>query len=163
MTIKEYNTAVKVFGDPLYRFIYRSIKERERANDIVQDSFEKLWMQVTEVDFLTVKSWLFSTAYNRMIDVIRKDSRLVMVEYYDDSSLMESDTSGDLNEVLHKALERLPAPQRAVILLRDYEGYSYQEISSITGLSEAQVKVYIYRGRVSLRNYLTKTGQSIYR
>jgi len=163
MTVKEYNTAVKEFGDPVYRFIRRSIKDSERANDIVQDTYEKLWRLVTEVDFATVRSWLFTAAYNRMIDVIRKDSRLVMVEYYDDSSLMYDDASGDLNEVLHKALDRLPAQQRAVILLRDYEGYSYQEISSITGLSEAQVKVYIYRGRVSLRNYLVKTGQAIYR
>lgn len=163
MTVKEYNTAVKEFGDPVYRFILKSIRDRDRANDIVQDTYEKLWMLVTEVDFSTVRSWLYATAYNRMIDVIRKDSRLVMVEYYDDSSLMEREESGDLNEVLHKALERLPAQQRAVILLRDYEGYSYQEISSITGLSESQVKVYIYRGRVSLRNYLVKTGQAVYR
>jgi RNA polymerase sigma factor (sigma-70 family) len=161
MTVKEYNSAVKEFGDPVFRFIFRSIRDRERSNDIVQDTYEKLWMLVTEVDFLSVKSWLFTTAYNRMIDVIRKDSRLVMIEYYDEASLMVDDSTGDLNEVLHKALERLPAQQRAVILLRDYEGYSYQEISTITGLSEAQVKVYIYRGRVSLRNYLVRTGQSV--
>lgn len=163
MTVKEYNNAVREYGDQLFRFILKSIRDRERANDIVQDSFEKLWMQVTETEASTVKSWLFTTAYNRMIDVIRKDSRLVMIEYYDDASLMENDSSGELNEVLHKALERLPAQQRAVILLRDYEGYSYQEISKITGLTEAQVKVYIYRGRVSMRNYLVKTGQTIYR
>jgi len=161
MTVKEYNTAVKEFGDPVFRFIFRSIRDRDRSNDIVQDTYEKLWMLVTEIDFVSVKSWLFATAYNRMIDVIRKDSRLVMIEYYDEASLMVDESSGDLNEVLHKALERLPAQQRAVILLRDYEGYSYQEISSITGLSEAQVKVYIYRGRVSLRNYLVRTGQGV--
>lgn len=161
MTVKEYNSAVKEFGDPVFRFIFRSIRDRDRSNDIIQDTYEKLWMLVTEVDYVSVKSWLFTTAYNRMIDVIRKDSRLVMIEYYDEASLMVDDSNGDLNEVLHKALERLPAQQRAVILLRDYEGYSYQEISSITGLSEAQVKVYIYRGRVSLRNYLVRTGQSV--
>jgi RNA polymerase sigma factor (sigma-70 family) len=161
MTVREYNTAVKEFGDPVFRFIFRSIRDRDRSNDIVQDTYEKLWMLVTEIDFVSVKSWLFATAYNRMIDVIRKDSRLVMIEYYDEASLMVDESSGDLNEVLHKALERLPAQQRAVILLRDYEGYSYQEISSITGLSEAQVKVYIYRGRVSLRNYLVRTGQAV--
>jgi RNA polymerase sigma factor (sigma-70 family) len=161
MTVREYNTAVKEFGDPVFRFIFRSIRDRDRSNDIVQDTYEKLWMLVTEIDFVSVKSWLFATAYNRMIDVIRKDSRLVMIEYYDEASLMMDESSSDLNEVLHKALERLPAQQRAVILLRDYEGYSYQEISSITGLSEAQVKVYIYRGRVSLRNYLVRTGQAV--
>jgi RNA polymerase sigma-70 factor (ECF subfamily) len=61
-----------------------------------------------------------------------------------------------LQEILHEALERLSEIQRSVILLRDYEGYSYQEIGEITGLSESQVKVYIYRGRVFLKNYIGK-------
>ena len=161
MTVKEYNTAVREFADPVFRFVFRSMKDRDRANDIVQDSFEKLWILVAEIDYTVVRSWLFKTAYNRMIDVIRKESRLTMVENYDDSSLFTEEFSGDLNEVLHKALELLPAVQRSVILLRDYEGYSYQEISAITNLSETQVKVYIYRGRVSLRKYLVNAGLTV--
>jgi RNA polymerase sigma-70 factor (ECF subfamily) len=158
MTVKEYNNAVREFGDHVYRFILRSIKDSHRADDIVQDSYEKLWRCVTEIEYGAVRSWLFSTAYNRMIDVIRKDSRLVDVEYYDDSSLYAEESSSDLNEVLHRALETLPPAQRSVILLRDYEGYSYKEIADITALSEAQVKSYIFRGRVALRNYLVKTS-----
>lgn len=158
MTVKEYNISVREFGDPVYRFICRSIKDRERAADIVQDTYEKLWNCVTEVDFKAVKSWLFTSAYNRMIDVIRKDSRLVSVEFYDDASLYAEDNSSDLNEMLHHALDRLPAVQRSVILLRDYEGYSYQEIGEITGLNESQVKTYIFRGRTALRAYLVKTS-----
>jgi RNA polymerase sigma-70 factor (ECF subfamily) len=158
MTVKEYNNAVREFGDHVYRFIFRSIKDSHRADDIVQDTYEKLWRCVTEIEYGAVKSWLFSTAYNRMIDVIRKDSRLVGVEDYDDSSLYADENNSDLNEVLHRALQTLPEAQRSVILLRDYEGYSYKEIADITGLSEAQVKTYIFRGRVALRNYLVKTS-----
>lgn len=158
MTVKEYNNAVREFGDHVYRFILRSIKDSHRADDIVQDTYEKLWRCVTEIEYGAVKSWLFSTAYNRMIDVIRKDSRLVGVEYYDDRSLYAEESSSDLNEVLHRALDTLPTAQRSVILLRDYEGYSYKEIADITALSEAQVKTYIFRGRVALRNYLVKAS-----
>lgn len=158
MTVKEYNNAVREYGDRIYRFIFRTIRDSHRADDIVQDSYEKLWRCVTEIEYRAVRSWLFTTAYNRMIDVIRKDSRLVGVEQYDDSSLFAAESRADLNEVLHQALERLPASQRSVILLRDYEGYSYREIGDITGLSEAQVKSYIFRGRVALRNYLVKTS-----
>ena len=43
-----------------------------------------------------------------------------------------------------------------MILLRDYEGYDYKEIGEITGLSESQVKVYIYRGRVALKEFIGK-------
>ncbi|MFZ2285777.1 MAG: RNA polymerase sigma factor [Bacteroidales bacterium] len=158
MTVKEYNNAVREFGDHVYRFIYRSLKDSHRADDIVQDTYEKLWRCVTEIEYTAVKSWLFTSAWNRMIDVIRKDSRLVGVEHYDDSDLYTEENGSDLNEILHRALERLPTAQRSVILLRDYEGYSYNEIASITGLSEAQVKTYIFRGRVALRNYLVKSS-----
>ena len=60
----------------------------------------------------------------------------------------------DLSEILERAVENLPEDQKAVVMLRDYEGYSYREISEITDLSETQVKVYIYRARVFLKNYI---------
>ncbi|MGW8314251.1 MAG: RNA polymerase sigma factor, partial [Bacteroidales bacterium] len=60
----------------------------------------------------------------------------------------------DLKEVLERAIGQLPDDQRAVVMLRDYEGYAYREISEITGLSESQVKVYIYRARVFLKHYI---------
>ena len=62
----------------------------------------------------------------------------------------------DLNEILHKAVAKLPEVQRTSILLRDYEGYSYKEIGEITGQSEAQVKINIYRGRISLKSFIGK-------
>ena len=62
----------------------------------------------------------------------------------------------DLSEILNDAVKLLPEIQRTVVLLRDYEGYSYKEIGDITELSEAQVKVYIYRARIFLKNYIGK-------
>jgi RNA polymerase sigma-70 factor (ECF subfamily) len=60
----------------------------------------------------------------------------------------------DLNEVLHRAAERLPDIQKSVLLLRDYEGYSYEEIEQITGLNLSQVKVYIHRARTQMKLYI---------
>ena len=62
----------------------------------------------------------------------------------------------DLNEILNDALDKLPPVQKSVVMLRDYEGYSYEEIEEITGLNESQVKVYIYRARVALKDYIVK-------
>jgi len=59
-----------------------------------------------------------------------------------------------LKELLKEAVNRLPEIQKSVILLRDYEGYSYEEIGEITGLNESQVKVYIYRARLFLKEYI---------
>ncbi len=156
MTVQEYNRTVEEYADSVYRFIRADLKDEDRANDIVQDSYEKLWRHVTEIEFVVVKSWLFSTAYHAMIDIIRKEKRMMVLKDFREYDLLHESQYSDLNEILHSALERLPEQQRTSLLLRDYEGYSYKEIGEITGLTEAQVKISIYRGRVALRNYIGK-------
>lgn len=156
MTVKEYNKAVEEFADPVYRFIRGNIRDDHRADDIVQDSFEKLWRHVAEIDFSVVKSWLFSTAYHNMIDIIRKEKRMESLETAYTEGFLYDHGYTDLNEILHNALQRLPENQRTSILLRDYEGYSYREIGEITGMNEAQVKINIYRGRLALKNFIGK-------
>ena len=156
MTIKEYNRSVEEYADGVYRFIRGNLKDEERANDIVQDSYEKLWMFVTEIEFSNAKSWLFKTAYNKMIDIIRKEKRMTALEDVHEKDYINDLQYSDLNELLHEALERLPEQQKTSVILRDYEGYSYKEIADITGQSEAQVKINIYRGRLTLRSYIGK-------
>jgi len=156
MTVKEYNNSVEEFADSVYRFIRGNIKDEDRANDIVQDSYERLWRHVAEVEYYTVKSWLFSTAYHVMIDIIRKEKRITNLELKHENEMIYESQYNDLNEILHKALDILPEQQKTSVMLRDYEGYSYKEIGEITGLSEAQVKINIYRGRVALKNYIGK-------
>jgi len=154
MTVKEYNKAVDEFADGVYRFILKNLKDSDRASDIVQDSFEKLWMNVGIIDFRVVKSWLFTTAYNQMIDMLRRESKMVLTDTYNDRELYYESSYSDLGEILNRALERLGEPQKTVVMLRDYEGYSYKEISEITGQSESQVKINIYRARMEMRKYI---------
>lgn len=156
MTVKEYNRSVDEYADSVYRFIRGNIKGEHRADDIVQDSYEKLWIHVSEIDYKVVKSWLFTTAYNTMIDIVRRERRMTELEQVAVEDLTYSSGYSDLNEILHKAIERLPDHQKVPILLRDYEGYSYKEIGEITGMNEAQVKINIYRGRLALKNYIGK-------
>ena len=156
MTVKEYNRCVDEYADSVYRFIRASLKDDDRSNDIVQESYEKLWRHVAEIQYSVAKSWLFSTAYHTMIDIIRKERKITALEEsYQDNLIYESQYS-DLNEILHAAIERLPDQQKTSVLLRDYEGYSYREIGEITGQTEAQVKINIYRGRLALKNYIGK-------
>jgi RNA polymerase sigma factor (sigma-70 family) len=156
MTVKEYNKAVEAYSDAVYRFIRADLKDEDRANDIVQDTYEKLWRHVTEIEFPVVKSWLFTTAYHNMIDIIRKEKRIVTLEPEYEKEMVYESQYNDLNEILHEALVRLPEQQRTSVLLRDYEGYSYKEIGEITGQTEASVKINIYRGRIALKNYIGK-------
>ena len=122
MTINEYNLAVTDYSDRLYRFVLKSIRVTHKAEDIVQDSYEKLWKNVENVDAKKVKSYLFTTAYHTMIDIIRKEKRST---YSEDLTLKEEsheNNYSDLNEILKEAVNRLPEIQRMVLLLRDYEG-----------------------------------------
>jgi len=154
MTVEEYNSSVDSYSDGLYRFILKNIKDRDIAMDVVQESFEKLWKRVGDVSFEKVKSYLFTTAYHTMIDYIRKDKNVEDIENINPDKYSHKQQYTDLQTILHEALDKLPEIQRSVILLRDYEGYSYREIGEITGLNEAQVKVYIYRGRLFLKSYI---------
>ena len=106
MTVREYNTSVEEYADSVYRFIRGNLKDEDRSNDIVQDSFEKLWRHVAEIEYQVVKSWLFSTAYHNMIDIIRKEKRMTnLVPEYEKELIYESHYS-DLNEILHEALNQ---------------------------------------------------------
>ena len=154
MTAAEYNLCVEKFADAIYRFILKNIKNEEKARDIIQETFEKLWIKVNSVSFEKSKSYLFTTAYHTMIDLLRKEKNITRFMDQHSANLVHTSQYSDLNEILHKAIDSLPPSQKAVILLRDYEGYSYEEISDITGLTEAQVKVYIFRGRMFLKQYL---------
>ena len=161
MTVKEYNGAVEEHADNLYRFILKNIKVIDTAQDIVQDTFEKLWLRIEGVDAGKVKSYLFTTAYHTMIDYIRKNKRTGNIEDEDMERHSHNQQYSDLKEILDRAIEKLPEDQRSVLMLRDYEGYSYKEIAEITNLSEAKVKVYIYRARVYLKAYIGKQEQVI--
>jgi len=156
MIVEEYNQSVDLFSDGIYRFILKNIKDKDDAKDIVQDTFEKLWIRSSDVAFQKAKQYLFTTAYHTMIDKIRKNKRMVGFENSYDNIGSYSGTYNDLSEVLNEAINKLPAVQKSVILLRDYEGYAYNEIAEIMKLSESQVKVYIYRGRMALKEYIGK-------
>lgn len=143
-------------ADGLYRFILKNIRDEEKAKDIVQDTYEKLWQKVSEVPATNAKSLMFTTAYRTMIDAIRRDKKLDFREEADLPEHMHSEQYSDLKVVINQALQRLPEVQRSVIMLRDYEGYSYEEIGQIVGLNESQVKVYIFRARKTLKEILGK-------
>lgn len=156
MNVREYNQSVDLYSDNVFRFILKNIRDEERARDIVQDSYEKLWRNAENVSFDKVRSYLFTTAYHTMIDVLRKDKRQTYLEDHRFPEESHHEQYSDLSEILNEAIRQLPEIQRTVVMLRDYEGYSYKEVGDIAALSEAQVKVYIYRARVFLKNYIGK-------
>jgi RNA polymerase sigma factor (sigma-70 family) len=162
MTVKEFNTCVDMYADGLYRFVLKHVMDKDVAKDLVQDTYEKLWNKVNEMESRNAKSYMFTTAYHTTIDHLRRAKRSERLDVARHGETVGSeDPNSDLKTLLNKALDLLPEIQKSVVLLRDYEGYDYKEIGNITGLSESQVKVYIFRARQSLKEYLVKAEVTV--
>ena len=130
-------------------------QNKEDARDIVQTAFEKLWVNREKVETLKAKSYLFTVAYHLMIDQLRKESKIIMTDSFDENANAITQGSSELKQLLLEAINNLNPTQKSLILLKDYEGYSYQEIGEIMQLSESQVKVNLHRARLILKSKLT--------
>ena len=159
MTEKDYNESVLLYADNVYRFIVKNLRHTEDAEDIVQSAFEKLWIHKDSVEPQKAKSYLFTVAYHLLIDHTRKAKRITLQESFENDTQTAYQENKALKKVLHDALATLNEMQRSLVLLKDYEGYSYEEIGEITKLTTDQVRVYLHRARLKLRNYLISPQQ----
>jgi RNA polymerase sigma factor (sigma-70 family) len=156
MTDREYNDCVNSYADNVYRFILKNLRHTEDARDVVQSSFEKLWVNRENIRYGTARQYLFTIAHHQMIDLLRKEKRVRLKDEFEETEKVQHQQGNNLKQVLDKALARLNETQRSLVMLKDYEGYSYEEIGKIMGLSDSQVKVYLHRARILLRNYIVK-------
>jgi RNA polymerase sigma factor (sigma-70 family) len=161
MTAEDYNDCVRQYADGLYRFMLKSTRQVEDARDLVQSAFEKLWEHREEVNASKSKSYLFTIAYHKMIDLGRKNGRIEFREFLPDQVATERGPTPRLRQVLEEALDRLNEKQRSLVMLKDYEGYSYEEIGAITGMNSGQVKITLHRARVLLKQYLVSVENVI--
>jgi RNA polymerase sigma-70 factor (ECF subfamily) len=156
LTRAEYNIAVALHSGRLYGYVMKCLQDSEDANDIVQDAFEKLWNNRKKVDFEKAKSWLFTTAHNALINFAKKKSR---VEFYDENlpdRIVMINNNFEIKEIVDMITDMLPQMQKSILLLRDMEGYNYKEIAELLNISEAQVKVYLFRARRKIKDNLTQ-------
>lgn len=151
----EYNNLIDELGAPLYRYAFHFMRNEEDAKDIVQDVFEKLWINRKKIDLERVKSWLYKCTHNSMINFLNKKSR---TRYMDSQSLPETpsmpDSTFESQQMVERIVNILPPIQKSIILLRDIEGYSYDDIGQILDLSPSQVKVYLFRARMKIKKQL---------
>ena len=155
MRSQEYNSSVENHSDSLYRFAVHFLKNQDEAQDIVQDVFEKLWINRDKVEFEKAKSWLFTCAHNAMINFINKKARFTKIVSEFHSERIETTSFGfESKQVINHIVGILPPLQKTIILLRDLEGYSYEEIGDVLSLSSSQVKVYLFRARLKIKKQL---------
>ena len=152
MTKNEYDIAVKEHANALYGFGIKFLRDSENAQDIVQDVFEKLWINRKNVTVEKAKSWLFTTANHLMLNQVKRNKvKQQHLESLGWSHTNSSDKHFETQQLIELLVKDLPPLQKSILLLRDLEGYSYQEIGSMLSLTEAQVKVYLFRARLKVK------------
>ena len=154
MTVEEYNSCVHELADSLYRFAVKTTGNKAVAADFVQDAFERLWKKVDNIELTKAKAYLFKTVVNLQIDAVRRMKLRNTHVSSASSPIVEQGAPFDLKIKLDEGIRQLSDVQKNCLLLRDYEGYSYQEIAEILVISEDQVKVNIFRARKFLKSFI---------
>jgi len=163
MQVEEFNSLVKRMRDKMYRLALRVVKNEEEAHDVVQDSFIKVWNKREKLAEIENKdAYCMTIARNMGIDKLRgrKMTTTDIDEQYDLTADIPDPertlvAKQELSIVM-KVVNSLPENHRTVIQLRDIEGYTYKEISTMTGYSIEKVKVYLHRARTKLRQKISR-------
>ncbi|OLC21369.1 MAG: hypothetical protein AUH33_01955 [Chloroflexi bacterium 13_1_40CM_68_21] len=158
---------------PLYRHAARMVGQVD-AEDVVQDALLSAWRSLSSFEGSSFRAWIFRIATNRALDRLRSRRRHPEVpldpptDEDDDRSWAEPPAPGpDLAEIagdreafviVEEILATIPVEQRAALLLRDVEGFAYEEIAAITTVEIGTVKSRIHRGRLAVRNALVARG-----
>ena len=149
-------SVVERYEGPLIRYAMRFTGDVERARDIVQETFLRLCAEGRQVP--QVAEWLFTVCRNRAVDVLRKESRMSSLSQIRSEGFASRDAGPGadlerreaLSQVL-RLLETIPGDQQEVIRLKFQNGFSYREISGVTGLSVSNVGFLMHTGLKTLR------------
>jgi RNA polymerase sigma factor (sigma-70 family) len=147
-----YNQSVHDYSNRVCRFVDKLLMDSVVAKDITQEAYMRLWEKRDSVDFEKVRAWLFTTAYRLSMDHIQRQKRFDREEHIPE--FWVEPENPDLKRIVNESLALLSEVQRSIVLLKDYEGYSYDEIGEMLNLSEQQVKVYLFRARKKVKEYI---------
>jgi len=168
-TIEAYEILVKRFKDPLMNFVYRFVGDKDVSSDIVQDTMIKFYLNKDSYQSIAkFSTWIYTIAGNLAKNELKRRNRRSMLSIsnsdndeltlqIEDKKFVAPDRAADneiKNKIVHNALQRLKPVYREMVVLRDIEGFSYEEIVEMTGVSIGTVKSRINRGRVQLQKLL---------
>lgn len=165
--LEAFNRLVELYQDYLFALTVRVVNDREAAADAVQEAFINAYRNLHRFQGDYFRSWITRIALNAATDILRIRKRRPAdpyPEWEDDSWQPPADEAEgpehaamlrSRDKALSAALQQINPDQRTAILLYDIEGYDYQEIAEMQGVSLGTVKSRIHRGRLALRDLLT--------
>ncbi len=157
-----FRTTVLPLSDRLYRLALRITMNKAEAEDVVQDTLLKVWECRDNWNRINnLEAFAIATCRNRALDVVKRAGR--DTENLDEMVHFSSQTPHEQLEareeisLVRRLMDSLPEVQRTIMLLRDIEGKTYQEIAQTLDISETQVKVYLHRARTKIKEWITNT------
>ncbi len=167
-TLEAYEILVKRYKDPLMNFVYRYLGDKDSCTDVVQETMIKFYLNKDSYrSFAKFSTWIYTIAANLAKNELKRRKRRTIFSIdnnddekslqIEDKMFLQPDRATDSeikNEIIQKALLKVKPVYREVVILRDIQDLSYEEISEITGLPIGTVKSKINRGRAQLQKLL---------
>jgi RNA polymerase sigma-70 factor (ECF subfamily) len=152
------------YHQKLYRIAYRIVQDAASAEDIVQDTFIKLWNKRGEMeDVDNTEAFAIIILRNTSLDYLRKIKNDRYTDYDADIpetvSLTKQIELQDETEQVRRLINKLPDQQRQIMMMKHWDGYSDEEIEQATGLSAGNIRVILSRARKTIREQFIKIGQ----
>jgi len=158
---RKFKSCYEDWAQPLFRFIYFKSRDKDLAEDIVQDTFVKFWDKMDTVSKDKEKSYLFATARNLYINNVSHQK--VVLKHQEAQTKTNPVSSphfelevAEFRQKLEKAIAALPDGQREVFLLHRIDGYKYKEIAELLEVSQKAVEKRMSQALKSLRKICTK-------
>ncbi len=156
---REYRQWVTEYQDQAWTLARYILKDASEAEDATQEAFVKLWNNRNAIDKDRIKPWLMRVTRNHCLDRLRRrrpEQEFVEYQAVEEHGPMKDAERGELGGFLKGAIAALKEPYRTLVVLRDIQQHSYEEVAGVTELSLSQVKVYLHRARKQLREQLAE-------
>ncbi|MDH6307679.1 RNA polymerase sigma-70 factor (ECF subfamily) [Dysgonomonas sp. PFB1-18] len=161
MDAETFKKAFLPYHQKLYRTAYRIVKDAAGAEDIVQDTFMKLWSKRNDMQAVdNTEAFAIIILRNTCLDYLRKTKNDNHSDY--DTDIPETvllskqiELQSDAN-IVKQLIDKLPEQQREILMMKHWEGYSDEEIEQITGLSPGNIRVILSRARKTIREQFIK-------
>jgi len=166
MHLEYFKNEILPLKDKLFRYAFSFLGDRTDSEDVIQEVFMRLWQKRSDFARINnIEAWSMTMTRNLTLDKIKtrklefKDLNNVENTYETTAGPDQLVEQSEIMAGIRRLIDSLSEKQKQVILLRDIEGYTYQEIGEIIGIDQNLVKVTLFRARENIRKKILKTDQ----
>jgi RNA polymerase sigma-70 factor (ECF subfamily) len=164
MTRKRFDEIIHSQYRKLFMIAYRIVKNKPEAEDAVQEVFLKMWTMGEKLDeYNDVEAIAVTIIKNKCIDVVRRrrfneggEVRSEILSFESPASPFDQMVSVETKEIMQKIISGLPQNYREMVQLREIDGFSYEEIASMTGANVNSIRVTVSRARQIIKEEYLK-------